>query len=72
LDENTLRIDLEDVVVFPQPKPRKSFLGLEWQPSQGGASKISERDYNIIIGAIPDNLPQNTDVSEEAEFVLEK
>ena len=55
LDPETLRIDLDDVVVFPEPKPRKGFKSLEWRPAQGGSAKISERDYNIIMGLVADS-----------------
>jgi len=72
LDPETLRIDLKDVVVFSSQKPRKSFKGLEWQPAQGGSSKISERDYNIIMGIVDDAIPQSEIIEEEQEFVLEK
>lgn len=72
LDPETLRIDLSDVLVFSKPKPRKNFKGLEWQPSQGGSSKISERDYNIVMGLSEDLIPQADIVEEEQEFVLEK
>mgnify|MGYP001573065982 CR=1 FL=1 len=72
LDPETLRIDLEDVVVFPQPKERKSFKGLEWRPSQGGSSKISERDYKIIMGLQSDALPKSIEEDGEMDFALEK
>ena len=72
-DPETLRIDLSDVVVFPEPKPRKSFRSIEWQPAQGGSSKISERDYNVIMGIAPDSVRSNTpEIEEEMEFALEK
>jgi hypothetical protein len=54
LDPNTLRIDLEDIIIFDQPKPRKSFKNLEYAPAQGGSSKITEKDYEIILGKSPD------------------
>ncbi|HJP96080.1 MAG TPA: PDDEXK nuclease domain-containing protein [Candidatus Saccharimonadales bacterium] len=74
LDPSTLRIDLTDVLVFPEPKPRKSFASIEWRPAQGGSSKISEEDYNIIMGYSPDELPAKAglEVEDETTFALEK
>jgi len=72
LDPKTLRIDLRDVIVFDQPKPRKVFKSLEWAPAQGGSSKISERDYEIILGKQADVLETISASDEEMEFVLEK
>lgn len=73
LDPGTLRIDLDDVVVFDEPKPRKSFASIEWRPAQGGSSKISERDYNVIFGAEPDRLPlADALAEEEMAYALEK
>lgn len=72
LDPETLRIDLEDVMVFPEPKPRHRFRGIEWRPTQGGASKISERDYMIITGTQPDVPIKEIEPEEEMEFALEK
>jgi hypothetical protein len=71
LDPETLRIDLEDVTIFPSPISRKNFLNIEWRPAQGGSSKISEKDYLTIIGKY---TPEQQPVSEpeEMEFVLEK
>lgn len=72
LDPETLRIDLDDVVVFPEPKPRKGFKSLEWRPAQGGSAKISERDYNIIMGLVADSPTVEIGQDEEMEFALEK
>ena len=72
LDPETLRIDLEDVTVFPEPKSRKDFKSIEWRPTQGGSSKISERDYMIIMGLQPDTFSVQTEPQEEMEFALEK
>lgn len=71
-DPETLRIDLENVTVFPEPKSRKDFKSLEWRPAQGGSSKISERDYMIIMGLEPDVFLKQTEPQEEMEFALEK
>jgi hypothetical protein len=68
----TLRIDLKDVIVFDQPKPRNSFKSLEWNPSQGGSTKISERDYNIILGKSSDIIESVIDQDETQNFYLEK
>ncbi len=71
LDPETLRIDLEDVVVFSEPKPRKEFANLEWRPAQGGSSKISEKDFLTILGAqVSEQGPVTK--PEEMEFALEK
>lgn len=72
LDPETLRIDLEDVNIFPEPKPRKSFKGIEWKPAQGGSAKISEQDYKIIMGLEPDIVQQTFSPEEEMDFGLEK
>ncbi len=72
LDPETLRIDLEDVVIFPEPKPRNQFKSIEWRPMQGGSSKISERDYMIIMGLQPDAFQKGGEPEEEMEFALEK
>lgn len=72
LDPATLRIDLEDIIVFPEPKPRKNFRNIDWKPVQGGSSKISERDYQIILGTLPDKPIKPLDDQEEMEFALEK
>ena len=45
--EETLRIDLKDVITFTEPKPRKEFKSLEWSPSQGGSIKISFTSLSI-------------------------
>lgn len=72
LDPETLRIDLEDVSIFPEPKPRKNFKNIDWKPVQGGSSKISERDFQIILGTSPDIPIKPLDQDEEMEFALEK
>ncbi len=72
LDPETLRIDLQDVNIFTEPRPRKHFKSIEWQPMQGGSSKISERDFNVIIGLEPDAVKQITAPEAEMEFALEK
>jgi len=73
LDPETLRIDLEDVIIFDQPKPRKAFLSIDWRPAQGGSSKISERDFNVIMGSEPDKLITDDAVAEEEmAYALEK
>src|SRR3989344_63177 len=72
LDPETLRIDLEDVVIFPEPKSRKDFKSIEWRPAQGGSGKISERDYLIIMGMQSDVFQKASKPEEEMEFVLEK
>lgn len=71
LDPETLRIDLEDVLGFPEPRPRKKYKSIEWRPVQGGSSKISERDYKIVMGLQPDAFPSGIE-PEEMEFALEK
>ena len=73
LDPSTLKIDLEDVKIFDEPKPRKEFGSISWVPAQGGSSKISERDYNVIMGYEPDIL-NNIDetAEEEMSYALEK
>jgi hypothetical protein len=72
LDPATLRIDLEDVFIFPEPKARKDFKSIEWWPAQGGASKISERDYAVVMGLQVDVSPKSPALEEEMEFALEK
>lgn len=72
LDPKTLRIDLDEVKIFSEPKSRKSFKSIEWRPAQGGSSKISEHDYKIIMGYEQDILKINTVPDEEMEFALEK
>lgn len=72
LDPETLRIDLENVVIFPEPKPRKSFPSLEWRPAQGGSSKISEKDYLTILGTQVEDTSSTATKPEEMEFALEK
>ncbi len=73
LDSETLRIDLEDVIVFPEPKPRKSFASIDWRPAQGGSSKISERDYEVIMGNEPDKIGGAEEMAEEEmAYALEK
>ena len=72
LDPETLRIDLEDVIIFPEPKSRKEFKSIEWRPVQGGSGKISERDYLIIMGLQPDAFSKQAEPQEEMEFALEK
>jgi hypothetical protein len=72
LDPETLRIDLESVKCFPEPKSRKQFKNIEWRPAQGGSSKISEHDFNIITGVEPDVYIASTQVEDETTFALEK
>jgi hypothetical protein len=72
LEPETLRIDLSDVRVFPEPKPRANFTNLEWRPAQGGSAKLSERDYLIVLGAQPDVPRRPIEPEEEMEFALEK
>jgi len=72
LDSETLRIDLEDVIIFSNPKPRKDFKSIEWRPAQGGSAKISERDFMIIMGTQPDVFTKAGEPEEETEFALEK
>ena len=72
LDPETLRIDLENVIIFPTPKPRKEFKSIEWRPAQGGSAKISERDFMIIMGTQPDVFTRAGEPEKEAEFALEK
>lgn len=71
LDPETLRIDLENIIIFSDPKPRKQFSTLEWRPAQGGSSKISEKDYFQIIGAQVEEQNESAK-PEEMEFALEK
>ncbi len=68
----TLRIDLKDVKVFDEPKPKNTFKSLEWNPSQGGSIKISERDYDIILGRITDVINAEFDDNIAQDFYLEK
>lgn len=73
LDPDILKIDLEDIIVFDEPKPRKSFASIEWRPAQGGSSKISERDYDVIMGSEPDEIVTQEEVAaEEMAYALEK
>src|SRR3989338_10152610 len=71
-DPTTLRIDLKDVSVFAEPKHRKSFNSLEWFPAQGGSSKITERDFNIVLGTEPDISHKILVEDDAMEFALEK
>jgi len=71
LDPNTLRIDLSDVIVFSEPKPRQQIPSLEWRPAQGGSSKISEKDYLVILSGAPVETHLQA-TQEEMEFALEK
>lgn len=67
------RIDLTDVRVFTEPKYRKSFTNLEWQPNMGGSSKISEADYNLIVASTTSTPNSGFSVTQDqTEFVLEK
>lgn len=70
--EETLRIDLKDILVFDPPKTRRKFNGLDWVPSQGGSIKISERDYNIILGTIPNPSPEDSLTESDQDFYIEK
>lgn len=72
LDPKTMRIDLEDIFVFDSPRPRKFFKNLEWVPAQGGSGKISEHDYEIVLGKSPDITNISNDTEDEMEFALEK
>ena len=72
LDPETLRIDLTDVYVFPEPKSRHDFKNIEWRPVQGSSGKISERDFNIILGSEPDRSLTPKDSEIEMEYALEK
>jgi hypothetical protein len=72
IDPNTLRIDLQDVIVFPEPRPRKGFKSLVWRPAQGGSSKISEKDFLVVLGTTPDVPKKIENSDEEMEFALEK
>jgi len=72
LDPQTLRIDLERVHIFPEAKSRKSFRSIEWKPAQGGSSKISKHDYQIIMGYEPDIILMANQPDAEMEFALEK
>jgi hypothetical protein len=71
LDPDTLRIDLTDVIIFPERKLRQQIPGLEWRPAQGGSSKISEKDYLTIISGAPVETHLHA-TQEEMEFALEK
>ncbi|PIX62336.1 hypothetical protein CO057_04300 [Candidatus Uhrbacteria bacterium CG_4_9_14_0_2_um_filter_41_50] len=70
--EDILRIDLDDVVVFPSPKSRHDFKSLGWRPSMGSSGRISERDFNLILGSEPDVFVAGEQPDEEMEFALEK
>jgi hypothetical protein len=72
LEPETLRIDLSDVVIFPEPRPRANFKNLEWRSAQGGSAKISERDYLVVLGTQPDIPLRPIEPAEEMEFALEK
>ena len=72
LDPDTLRIDLIDVFVFPEVKPRSLFKNIEWRPAQGGSNKISEQDYMVIMGLKQDKPSFEIEPEEEMEFALEK
>lgn len=63
---------MDDVNIFPEPKPRKTFKSLEWQPAQGGASKISERDFNIVMGTLPDVAPITSENARRLIIVGER
>lgn len=67
-----LRIDLDKVSVFPVPRPRHDFKSLGWKPVMGSSSRISERDYNLILGIEPDVFSPAEQPQEEMEFALEK
>ncbi|HCC67929.1 TPA: hypothetical protein DEP90_01790, partial [Patescibacteria group bacterium] len=70
--EETLRIDLKDIIIFDTPKSGHSFKSLEWNPSQGGSTKISERDYNIILGKSSDVIEKDIDEDFSQKFYLER
>ena len=72
ISPDTLRIDLEKVVVFPEPKDRHDFKSLGWRPAIGSSSRISERDYNLVLGSEPDTLPSVEEPEDGVEFLLEK
>jgi hypothetical protein len=73
LDPGTLRIDLEDVKIFDDPKSRFHFSSIHWRPAQGGSSKISEHDFNVIVGIEPDQIITEDDIAnEEMAYALEK
>lgn len=67
-----LRIDLDKVSVFPQPKSRHDFKSLGWKPAMGSSGRISERDFNLVLGAEPDVFLPTEQPVEEMEFALEK
>jgi hypothetical protein len=67
-----LRIDLDKVSIFAKPKVRHDFKSLGWKPVMGSSSRISERDYNIILGIEPDVFLVAEKPQEEMEFILEK
>ncbi len=69
---DVLRIDLDKVSVFLKLKPRHNFKSLSWRPAMGSSSRISERDYNLILGTEPDIFLQAEQPREEMEFALEK
>lgn len=65
------RIDLQDVIVFGEPKPRKQFDNLEWRPMVGGSTRISEKDFNRVLSSqtfVPSTISQPADM----EFALER
>src|SRR3989344_342568 len=73
LGADTLRIDLEEVIIFDEPKPRKSYASIQWRPAQGGSSKLSEHDYNVIMGVEPDRIIHEEEIAEEEmAYALEK
>ena len=72
LEPETLRIDLSDIVIFTEPRPRANFKNLEWRPAQGGSAKLSERDYLIVLGTQPDAPRRAAEPEEVMEFALEK
>lgn len=65
-----LVFELKDAFQFEIPRNRKAFESLEWIPTQGGCSRISESDYLKITENIITGFSQNTE--EEMEFALEK
>ncbi len=69
---DVLRIDLEKVSIFPELKSRHTFKSLGWKPAMGSSSRISERDYNLILGIEPDVFSIAEQPQEEMEFALEK
>ena len=71
-DSFDLRIDLKDVRRFDEPRPRSSFQGIEWRPTPSGISRISEHDYKIITGTLPDRDEFNPTTDDRMEFAMEK